>query len=237
MKLTYICHSGFIIGTDFYNLIVDYYKDPANVVPAVLQQTEKPLYVLCSHFHADHYNSDILNWRSIRPDIIYIFSHDIRKHKKIIADDIHFLKKGDIYADDLLKIKAFGSTDIGISFLICQDKCKIFHAGDLNNWHWTDESTPEEIRKAEGDYLKELSDLKKETSEIDLVMFPVDPRLGTDYARGAEQFLSVIRVKVFSPMHFWEDYDAANAFAPIAEKCGCRFIAWHRPGETISLSC
>ena len=38
-----------------------------------------------------------------------------------------------------VKIKAFGSTDIGISFLVSVDGVDIFHAGDLNWWHWWDE--------------------------------------------------------------------------------------------------
>ncbi|MEI3154718.1 MAG: hypothetical protein V8S95_06185 [Odoribacter sp.] len=48
-----------------------------------------------------------------------------------------------------MRIKAFGSTDIGISFLIDIDNIRIFHAGDLNNWHWEEESTPEEIAGTE----------------------------------------------------------------------------------------
>ena len=96
------------------------------------------------------------------------------------ADDAIYLKKGDAYQDELLTIKAFGSTDVGISFLIETEGRRIFHAGDLNNWHWKDESTPQEVAEAEGNYLKELDIIAKETSVMDLVMFPVDPRLGTD---------------------------------------------------------
>ena len=61
----------------------------------------------------------------------------------------------------------------------------IFHAGDLNNWHWKDESTPQEVAEAEGNYLKELDIIAKYTQAMDVVMFPVDPRLGTDFMRGA----------------------------------------------------
>ena len=233
MELMYIYHSGFVISTSSCNIIIDYYKDPANIIPSILKQTEKKLYVLCSHFHADHYNTDILFWKNVRQDIVYVFSNDIKKHKKIVDHSIHFLKKGDIYTDGILRIVAFGSTDIGISFLIYHDNYTIFHAGDLNNWHWKDESTPNEIRKSEGDYLKELSDLRKEIKSIDLVMFPVDSRLGTDYALGAKQFLDKVQVKIFSPMHFWEDYKAVIDFALIAKDYNCRYISWQHPGEVV----
>ena len=108
MELIYIYHSGFVISTSSYNIVIDYYKDPANIIPSILKQTEKKLYVLCSHFHADHYNPDILFWKNVRQDIVYVFSNDIKKHKKIVDHSIHFLKKGDIYTDSILKIEAFG---------------------------------------------------------------------------------------------------------------------------------
>lgn len=49
-------------------------------------------------------------------------------------------------------------------------------------------------------------------------MFPVDPRLGTEYMRGARQFVEQIKTSIFVPMHFDEAYDKAAAFLPIAQK-------------------
>ena len=135
------------------------------------------------------------------------------------------------HQDELLTIKAFGSTDVGISFLIETEGRRIFHAGDLNNWHWKDESTPQEVAEAEGNYLKELDIIAKETSVMDLVMFPVDPRLGTDFMRGAQQFIDRIKTSVFVPMHFWERPAEVMAFGPYAESKGCRYIVLSVPGE------
>ena len=163
--------------------------------------------------------------------IKYIFSKDILKRRRAKADDAIYLKKGDAYQDELLTIKAFGSTDVGISFLIETEGRRIFHAGDLNNWHWKDESTPQEVAEAEGNYLKELDIIAKETSVMDLVMFPVDPRLGTDFMRGAQQFIDRIKTSVFVPMHFWERPAEVMAFGPYAESKGCRYIVLSVPGE------
>jgi len=101
----------------------------------------------------------------------------------------------------------------------------------LNNWHWKDESTPQEVAEAEGNYLKELDIIAKETSVMDLVMFPVDPRLGTDFMRGAQQFIDRIKTSVFVPMHFWERPAEVMAFGPYAESKGCRYIVLSVPGE------
>ncbi len=108
----------------------------------------------------------------------------------------------------------------------------IFHAGDLNNWHWNEESTKEEIDEAEGFYQKELDLVAGKVKHLDLAMFPVDPRLGKDYMKGAEQFLDAIQTNLFAPMHFGEAYDKANAFAEYAGSKGCKFIKWQHTGES-----
>ena len=50
MKLTYIYHSGFVVETEGCILVFDFWKDPAGVMPGVLE-SDKPLYVFSSHFH------------------------------------------------------------------------------------------------------------------------------------------------------------------------------------------
>lgn len=238
MKLTYIYHSGFAVESDRFTLIIDYYRDSAGegrngIVHRELLKRPLPLYVLSSHVHADHFNPEILTWRNLRPDIRYIFSGDILRSGVAEPLDGVFLDKGDEYKDKLMKVKAFGSTDAGISFLIGAEGKKIFHAGDLNNWHWNEESTEEESRGYEDAFLGEVHDLSKEVRKVDLAMFPVDPRLGKDYMRGAIQFIDRIGVKVFVPMHFGERYDKANAFAGYAGKKGVRFVALMHRGESI----
>ena len=44
----------------------------------------------------------------------------------------------------------------------------------------------------EGDFKKELNDLAQLAPRLDLAMFPVDPRMGGDFMRGARQFLDRI---------------------------------------------
>lgn len=235
MELVYIYHSGFAIQGKDFSILIDYYKDtPGKWVQDELINRPGRLYVLASHSHADHFNPEILQWRNQRPDIQYLFSEDIREEGKACYHDAAFLKKGESWNDDLLRVKAFGSTDLGISFLLNTDNRKIFHAGDLNNWHWAEESTPEEIEEAETNYLRELETLAQETDHLNLALFPIDPRLGNDYAKGARQFLRRIHTDIMAPMHFWEKYDAAHAFLPEAERWNSRFISWTHPGESIT---
>lgn len=238
MKLIYVYHSGFLIESDDCVIVIDYYKDSGRegregVVHKYLEDSQKKFYVLASHAHADHFNPEILCWEEQKPDLLYIFSADIRGKVAEKERNIVWLEKGESWNDLLLSIKAYGSTDTGISFLIDLEGKRIFHAGDLNNWHWKEESNPEEVREAESAYKRELEMLANEVESLDLVMFPVDPRLGKEYMKGAEQLVDRIPVRSFVPMHFWEQYEKADAFREYAERKGVRFVSLNYPGEHI----
>lgn len=237
MSLTYIYHSGFVIETDRCIVVMDFYKDPADAMSQFLE-TDKRMYVLSSHFHPDHFNPDIFDWRKRHGDTLYILSKDILRHRRARRGDATaWLAKGSAFEDSIVKIKAFGSTDSGVSFLINVDGKQIFHAGDLNNWHWTDESTAKESAKAEAMYLGELKDIRKDVNHLDIVMFPVDARIGSGYMRGAEQFVENIDTSLFVPMHFTANgVDSANAFAPFVESRGGRMWKIKKEGERITTS-
>ncbi len=141
MKLIYIYHSGFALEGESFTVIIDYYKDSASqpltgVVHDELIKRPGKLYVLSSHSHADHFNPEVLEWKKMHPDIQYVFSKDILENGLARLNDACYLSKGEIWSDGVLEVEAFGSTDLGISFLLRLDGKLIFHAGDLNNWHW-----------------------------------------------------------------------------------------------------
>ena len=158
MKLIYIYHSGFALVGENFTVIIDYYKDSASqlltgVVHDELLERPGKLYVLSSHSHADHFNPEVLEWKVMHPDVQYVFSTDILENGLARLNDACYLSKGETWLDGVLEVEAFGSTDLGISFLLRLDGKLIFHAGDLNNWHWKEESTEEEVREAENSYL------------------------------------------------------------------------------------
>ena len=134
--------------------------------------------MLASHSHYDHFNREVLSWSARRPDIVYVFSRDIQLSAgETRPRTIHWMEKGDVVQDDFLEIRAFGSTDIGVSFLVKVEGKTVFHAGDLNNWHWMDESPEAEWKHDEAFFLRELEDIATYTDRMDVVLFPVDPRL------------------------------------------------------------
>lgn len=246
MKIRYIGHSGFILDENSYAIMIDCCGLTADS-PDVIACTGKRLYILASHIHGDHFDRNILNFGGAQTR--WILSQDIRK-KVHDRQEIYYLAKGGEYRDELIRVKAYGSTDAGISFYIEAGGHKIFHAGDLNNWHWNEEETPADAAKNERAFLDELSLITREISPdkrsdsqraapggavLDAAMFPVDPRLGKDYKRGAEQFLDSIKTGLFIPMHFWDNYGAARAFGPQAESRGSRFAEIYAPGDIFEI--
>ena len=220
MEIIYLHHSGFAIQTHDIVVVIDFFEDSDSVSGGIVHDTllskNVPMYVLSSHFHADHFNRQVLEWKKQKDDIKYIFSHDIYKRRKIEKEAAVWLKKGEVYADDYIKVTAFGSTDVGISFMIEVEGKTLFHAGDLNNWHWMDESPEEEWTRDEQKFLKELNLIQEKFHQVDVALFPIDPRLGKEYMRGGKQFIHAIQTSTFLPMHFWNDYAAANVFQEYA---------------------
>ena len=114
MTLTYIFHSGFVLETEQSILVFDYWLDPSGVMEGVLKK-EKPLYVFSSHFHEDHFTKKIFEWKKLNPDITYILSKDIYKHRRTSKEDADvWLAKGGTWSDKNISVWALGSTDSGV---------------------------------------------------------------------------------------------------------------------------
>ena len=220
-RITYIYHDCFLLETEKAVVLFDYWKDPLNKglkdFPPFLDDIDcrKPFYVLVSHHHKDHFSRRIFFWHRLFKNIRYIISSDCFKAVRYMFKEnstytgekpplssIHVLKEGDVYEDETVRISAFGSTDIGNSYVVGIDGRNYFHAGDLNAWIWKDESSTEEVEEALRLYQEKLDAISREFNEFDVAMFPVDSRLGTDYFLGASIFVRTFDVKLFLPMHF-----------------------------------
>ena len=111
---------------------------------------------------------------------------------------MHSMKVGDTLESNHLTVTMFGSTDEGGSFLVDTGTHRIFHAGDLNWWHWSGD-TPENIAEAKALKEKEFAPLTG--LSVDIMMFPVDARLEVAREWGALEVLGLMDTKLFIPMH------------------------------------
>lgn len=230
-RISFIWHDCFVVEMPAANIVFDYWLDSTgsdNAFPKFLENLdhEKPLFVLVSHGHKDHFNKAVFEWSSDFPKIHYIVSGDVGKRirhilsptsvyngTKISPDSVTVLRRGESLSLHDVRIHAFPSTDIGNSYMVEACGHRIFHAGDLNAWLWLDDSTDTEIKKALGDYKACLREIRNYidsagaleacgSRKIDFCFFPVDSRIGREYFTGARMFVREFDVCHFFPMHF-----------------------------------
>ena len=236
MTLTYIFHSGFVLETEQSILVFDYWMDPSGVMDGVLR-SEKPMYVFSSHFHEDHFTKEIFEWKKLREGITYILSKDIYKHRRANKEDADvWLAKGGTWSDDTISVWALGSTDSGVSWIVETEDKRIFHAGDLNNWYAKFEM--EEVFNPiahEKQFLGELKDIRKVADSFDVVMFPIDGRVGNGYTLGGRQFIERFKVGLFVPMHFTTGFESSWRMKEFTDEKNIPFWEITREGETIEI--
>lgn len=224
--IKYLYHSGFLVETSKNLLIFDYYQGMAE---RLVKENSKNIYIFSSHSHPDHFNPVILEWQKDRPDIQYVLSSDINAAQK--AKNISFLSPYEKLEKDDLKIKAYNSTDLGVSFLVQVEGISLFHAGDLNWWYWLD--TPEEMLKAEKSFKEEIEKIRGES--IDIAFFPVDPRLEQNYSAGAEYFIQELTPRILIPMHFADSPEITEKFANKMKGSPSKIIRISQKGQKFIL--
>lgn len=239
-RIIHYGHSSIAVETKSSFLIFDYYYDKplfqqANKKSTFLSsedlQTDKDIYVFVSHSHRDHFNDTIFQWQNINPNIKYILSHDV---KEIISKkEYHYMEPYESLMLKNVEVKTLGTTDKGVSFLVSLDGIKIFHAGDLNWWHWKN-FTNEELEREERDFKREINFVTGE--RIDIAFIPVDPRLEEFYYLAGKYFAEKIQPKLLVPIHFREDFTICEEFAKRIEDIPVEIARFKAIGDSISLS-
>ena len=236
MKITYLGHSGFLVEMDDACFLFDYYK---GAFPDM--DEKKKLFVFVSHAHYDHYNKAVFDLRGRFAKTRYILSSDIRGKENDTSTvdgeqggDTVFMKPCE--ERELLgcRVRTLRSNDEGVAFLIQYHGKTLYHAGDLNWWHWEGESDKFNtvMRRS---YQSEINKLEKES--IDAAFVPVDPRLGEQYVWGLNCFMKRTQTKCVFPMHFWGNYEVFDRL--MLEKCTedykDKIMKIEREGQSFSL--
>ena len=144
------------------------------------------------------------------------------------------MKPGDTLDVGDVKIRVFDSTDKGVSFYVSLYGLHVFHAGDLNLWHWREESTLREIAQAEKDFYAAMVPI--EHLPMDIAMFPVDPRMGGLYEAGANYFVMAVKPRLFLPMHWQGRAEVAQSFTRKGRTKYTEVLALTRPRERADLT-
>ena len=211
MNITYIYHSSFLVETDRFYYLFDY---ETGTLPEL--DAAKPIFVLSSHGHDDHYNPEVFplldsfGMKYVRA----ILSDDIEDDE--IPDNVDALSVSpemEYNLEHQLKLTTYRSTDLGVAFLIEDQDALIYHAGDLNDWFW--EGEPDSFNdQMTANYRKQIGLMAQKLNgrELDAAFVVLDPRQEKAYDRGLHYFLENVPAKKVYPMHYWENPGIIDAF-------------------------
>ena len=208
MQITYIHHSCFLVETDSCYYLFDYEK---GILPAM--DVTKPMVVLSSHGHHDHYNPAVFAMlgKLGMQKVSAVLSEDIVAPADVDVLQVSPGREYTLAAGQ--KLIALKSTDLGVAFLIEEGEELFYHAGDLNDWVWEGESEAynEQMTFAYRTQIDWLASVLKSRT-LDVAFVVLDPRQEQHYDRGLCYFLERIPVGKVYPMHYWEKPTVIGAF-------------------------
>lgn len=231
MQVIFLHHSAFLIEVDDKVIIFDYFGgDRVNgfefkgKIPEYAPDTK--IYMFSSHSHQDHYDMDVLRLSDKYENIKYVFSRDIRispnflsKHgiDPKVRERVLFVVPDKEYEIDDIKIKTLRSTDSGVAFYVNVNGVTLFHAGDLNDWHY--EGAGDLINgRMKRSFRHEINRLKDKP--INLAFVPMDPRLGAYATNAVDYVLRNTDAEFVFPMHMWQDYSYINQYKKTISNLG-----------------
>ena len=231
----YLYHSGFALRTVRHFLVFDYFRSKPKsgglesgvIDPVALRDDD--VVVFASHGHGDHFNRKILGWKDDIPKLRVILSDDIR-----FAEGAFMIGPGSSLTLPDLTVQTLASNDEGVAFIVDVDDLRIYHAGDLNWWHWEGEPDDDNEGMA-ASYKSQIGRLAGMT--IDIAFVPVDPRLGDQYAWGIDYLMRTADVRYAVPMHFGDDSSVLSRLLedPVSLGYRDRILGFARRGEMRSV--
>ena len=210
--VTFFYQSGFTAAVGKTLLIFSYWQEH---VPQELRLNDKDLrgfnniIVFVPRASIEH--NDPAVWQISRGfPITYVAANEAGPSVKD-QTGVRLVRQGESLKVSNVQITAYGSTDAGVSFMVKVSGIHIFHAGDLNLWHWREQNTLREITRSEEEFYRVVSSINED--RIDICMFPVDPNLGGFYDAGANHFIMAKKPRLFFPMHFGQRGEIAQDYA------------------------
>ncbi len=229
--VTFFYQSGFTVAVGKTLLIFSYWQEH---VTQELRLNDKDLsgfnniVVFIPGASVEH--NDPAVWQFSRGfPITYVASADAESELKEHAG-LRLIHRGESIKVSNVQIKAYPTTDAGVAFMVKISGVHIFHAGDLNLWHWREQSTLREITRSEEEFYRLVSDIRED--RIDICMFPVDPNQGGFYDAGANHFIMAKKPRLFFPMHWGARSEIAQDYARRMHTAYTTVHALVRPRQT-----
>ena len=110
----------------------------------------------------------------------------------------------------------------------------LFHAGDLQWWHWEGEPGSWNA-DMERDFKKECAKLKGQA--VDAAFLVLDPRQEEAFWWGFDWWMRTLDAKAAFPMHSWEDFQISRRLKalPVSAPYRDRIVELFYPGQVTVL--
>ncbi len=202
MRVTvrFLGHSGFTVSEGQRLLVFDTAmgRDPRREVLRAVQPT-----VFVSHAHRDHFDPRIYAWRRLHPAIRYVLSNEVPG-----PEEARRLAPGDLWEHQGLRVRAVPSTEKEWPLSRIR-RHPIFHAGDLNDWHWRSSPPPPRLPPPTKP-LRYFGNPQRRGFRHRLLSGG-SPH-GRRIRRRARAFCRALRPAHFFPMHFSRRFDVPADF-------------------------
>ena len=240
MKVWYLDHSAVAVKTEKHLLLFDLAGKALSGQPgeglaegcvSPDEIKDEDVLVFVSHEHKDHFDPAIFSLREKLSRVRFVLPEEL---DEVYQADLFVSAEEEQckhYALPDCRVTTFASTDIGVAYLLEIDGLLIYHAGDLNWWHWEGED-PVWNRNMEADFRRYAEPLRGR--KIDLAMLPLDPRLGEDGFRGPRYFLELADIRRFLPMHQWGNFNFTNQFLSCYTSFTSRTVYVNRVGQVFT---
>lgn len=232
IRATFLGHSGFLAELDSACLLFDWSEGKLPPLP------EKPLLVFASHRHQDHFQPKIFMLDDGSREVSFFLGSDLRltesrKQRWNIppktAAHCHVLKGGQTAHIGSVTVETLTSTDEGAAFLVACDGHAVYHAGDLNWWHWEGED-PAWNRNMEANFKRCIEPLRGR--HIDLAFAPLDPRQENAAHWGFRYLLELADIAHIVPMHQWKNPQPTQDFCAEHPQFASTVAPLETPGQT-----
>ena len=236
MRCWFLDHSGVAVKTEGHLLLFDLFGEMLNwesgkglaqgvVNPQELQNEDVLVFV--SHEHKDHFSTKLFELGGK----IERFRMVLPEELDVLTGDAVFVRPNETVELPDCRITTLESTDIGVAYLVEIDGKLIYHAGDLNWWHWEEEEEAFNQDQAQR-YQQQMEKLKQAVGNrsIDVAFVPVDPRLNQDMLRGVCCLAERVSLERIVPIHFWGDFSVCKR---AADALGNRVVQLTACGQEI----
>lgn len=202
MRIRFVHHSAYLVELDRHILVFDYFNKGDL---GLAQDQGKNLVFFVSHGHEDHFHPDIFAYKD---QASYVISSDVMDLDP--EADITLISQGQTAVLGEVRVHAFDSTDMGVSFIVEVEGKRIYHAGDHNYWLWPHYS-PQDIGDMHSWFTGEV-DKAARLGPVDVAFSLVDPRMKDFYHLTGAYCLDTLKPGHFFPLHLWGDFGLSKTF-------------------------